>query len=130
MLHSPSTFSKYFSLVAKLQPKAVTTPIATDAGTPTKPEAGVILNPHNKSHRQLSEPNVVVGGVDIHPTSPHMAPEQKPTAENFLSNLQSKSIHVMPPHDAAVVVTIQAMTARRLAPRADPPLNPVGMDEY
>lgn len=71
-----------------------------DVRDPTNPEPGVIA------------------------TKPATAPEQKPTADHFLSSLQSHSIHVSPPTLAARFVTMHAWTARRFAPSADPPLNP------
>lgn len=58
-----STRMRNLSLVAKLQAMAVMAPIATAAGEPTKPAAGVI------------------------PTRPEMAPEQKPTADHLRSSL-------------------------------------------
>lgn len=38
--------------------------------------------------------------------------------------LLTQSIQVRPPTEAARLVTMHAWTARKLAPRADPPLNP------
>lgn len=61
MSRESSTLSVYLSLVAKLQAMAPIIPKMTDDQIGTKPEAGVIA------------------------TNPAMQPEQKPTAENFLS---------------------------------------------
>lgn len=57
-------------------------------------------------------------------TKPAMEPEQKPKALHFLSNLQSQSIQVNPPTEAAGLVTMHARAARRLVESAEPPLKP------
>lgn len=53
-----------------------------------------------------------------------MAPEHQPTIDHFLANLQSRIVQVAAPNIAVKLLFQQAMTARRLAPKADPPLKP------
>ena len=57
-------------------------------------------------------------------TSPEMAPEHHPTIDHFLANRQSSMTHEI---DAKAAVRLEfqhAMTARKLAPNAEPPLKP------
>src|SRR5665213_1670823 len=75
-------------------------PIASECGTDTYPAAGVIA------------------------TSPTTAPMQVPMAEGFLPRNISKNIQVKPAAADAVVLVARAVTARRLAPNAEPALNP------
>ena len=64
-------------------------------------------------------------------TSPATAPLQNPTIENLPESLvllddatYSSMVPIAPPAQAAKCVEIQADTARRFAPSAEPPLNP------
>ncbi len=57
-------------------------------------------------------------------TSPEMAPEHQPTIDHLRASLQSRKVQVMDAKTAVRLVFQQAMTARRLAPKAEPPLNP------
>ena len=57
-------------------------------------------------------------------TRPEMAPEHHPTIDHLRASLQSRMHQVAAPNIAAKLLFQQAITARRLAPKADPPLNP------
>ncbi len=87
--------------VAKLQHAPATMPIMTEAQKGMNPEAGVAA------------------------TKPAMVPEQKPTVEYFFSNLQSSRHQTIPPKAAASIEFQMAVIARRLAPKALPPLKPL-----
>ena len=55
---------------------------------------------------------------------PIMAPRQKPNTDGFLPRSTSKNIQDKPAAPAATLVVAKAETARLLAPKAEPPLNP------
>jgi len=57
-------------------------------------------------------------------TSPEMTPEHHPTMDHLRAKRQSSRTQVMAANMAVRLLFQQAMTARRLAPKADPPLNP------
>src|SRR5688500_4958735 len=75
-------------------------PMKSDAGTVTKPAAGVIA------------------------TKPTTAPIQKPSAETFLPLAASKRTQARPAAPAAVLVVAKADTANGEAVRAEPALKP------
>lgn len=111
-------------LVAKLQTTPPTKPKATAAGAPTNPEAGVMqTRPLRTENKARSATNFSLV-ESCYERLTEIAPEQNPTALHFFSSLQSRRSQVKPPTDALRFVTMQAETARRLAERADPPLNP------
>lgn len=87
-------------LVPKLQQMPVTTPSTMEAQGGMKPEAGVAA------------------------TRPEMTPEHQPTMDHFLARRKSSRHQVMAANMAVRHEFQQAMVARRLAPKADPPLNP------
>lgn len=86
--------------VPKLQQTPVTTPSTILAHGGMKPEAGVAA------------------------TSPEMVPEHQPTSDHFLARRKSRRVQVMAANMAVKQVFQQAIAARRLAPNAEPPLNP------
>src|SRR5215469_1011520 len=86
--------------VAKLQTAPVTIPRMTLPQGVIKPDAGVAA------------------------TRPEMAPEHHPTMDHLRASLQSRSTQDIEPNIAARLEFQQAMTARRLAPNAEPPLKP------
>ena len=86
--------------VAKLATTPVTTPSSTDAQSGINPDAGVAA------------------------TSPEMHPEHHPTIDHFLARRKSSSTHVAAATMAVKHEFQHAMTARRFAPNALPPLNP------
>ncbi|KAI7288143.1 ammonium transporter [Hortaea werneckii] len=57
-------------------------------------------------------------------TRPEMVPEHQPTIDHFLARRQSRIVQVMAANMAVKFEFQQAMTARRLAPNEEPPLNP------
>ncbi len=57
-------------------------------------------------------------------TNPTTAPIQKPRTDGFFPLSTSKNIQDSPAAAAAVLVVAKADTARVLAPKADPALNP------
>ena len=57
-------------------------------------------------------------------TNPTTAPIQNPNTEGFLLLRTSKNIHDKPAAAAAILVVAKAETAKALAPRAEPALNP------
>ena len=57
-------------------------------------------------------------------TRPEMVPEHQPTMDHLRARRQSRITQVMAANMAVMLVFQQAMTARRLAPKADPPLKP------
>jgi hypothetical protein len=87
-------------LVAKLETIPVVMPRTTLAHGVMKPEAGVAA------------------------TSPEMVPEHHPTMDHLRARRQSRRTHVMAANMAVKFEFQQAMTARRLAPKAEPPLKP------
>jgi hypothetical protein len=87
-------------LVEKLETIPVTIPRMTDAQGVMKPEAGVAA------------------------TRPEIQPEHHPTIDHLRASLKSRMHQVIAPNIAVRQEFQQAMTARRLAPNADPPLNP------
>jgi hypothetical protein len=87
-------------LVLKLQQTPATTPRMMLAQGVMKPDAGVAA------------------------TRPEMVPEHQPTMDHFLARRKSRRHQVMAANMAVRHEFQQAMTARRLAPKADPPLNP------
>ena len=87
-------------LVAKLQITPVRIPrIMADQGG-MKPDAGVAA------------------------TRPEIQPEHHPTILHFFASLKSRMHQVIDANMAAKQEFQQAITARRLAPKAEPPLNP------
>lgn len=58
-------------------------------------------------------------------TRPAMEPEQKPTMLHRRSMRKSSRHQTMPPKAAAIMVFQTAKIARRLAPKALPPLKPI-----
>jgi len=87
-------------LVAKLETTPVVIPRTTLAQSGMKPEAGVAA------------------------TSPEMTPEHQPTMDHLRARRQSRITQVIPANMAVRLLFQQAMTARRLAPKAEPPLKP------
>merc|ERR1719230_693461 len=87
-------------LVPKLQATPATTPRMMEAQGSMKPEAGVAA------------------------TRPEMVPEHQPTIDHFLARRQSRIVQVMAANMAVKFEFQQAITARRLAPNEEPPLNP------
>lgn len=87
-------------LVAKLATMPVVMPRATLAHGVMKPEAGVAA------------------------TSPEMQPEHQPTMDHLRARRQSRRTQVMAANMAVKLLFQQAMVARRLAPKAEPPLKP------
>lgn len=83
-----------------MQTKPVTIPRTIDPQGVMKPEAGVAA------------------------TRPEIAPEHQPTMDHFFANLKSRRTQVIEANMAHKFVFQQAITARRLAPKALPPLNP------
>lgn len=57
-------------------------------------------------------------------TRPEIVPEHQPTMDHFLASLKSSRHQVMAANMAVRHEFQQAMTARRLAPKAEPPLKP------
>lgn len=57
-------------------------------------------------------------------TSPEMVPEHQPTRDHFLARRKSSRHQVMAATMAVRHEFQQAMVARRLAPKAEPPLKP------
>jgi hypothetical protein len=57
-------------------------------------------------------------------TSPEITPEQRPTIDHFFASLKSSKVQVIPEKAAVRLEFQQAITARRFAPKAEPPLNP------
>lgn len=53
-----------------------------------------------------------------------MVPEHQPTSDHFLARRKSRRHQVMAANMAVKQVFQQAMAARRLAPKAEPPLKP------
>lgn len=90
----------YILLVAKLATIPVVIPRMTLAHGGKKPEAGVAA------------------------TSPEMTPEHHPTMDHLRARRQSRRTQVMAANMAVRLLFQHAMTARRLAPKAEPPLKP------
>lgn len=86
--------------VAKLQTAPARAPMITEAHGYTKPDEGVAA------------------------TRPAIVPEQKPTIVHRRSIRKSNKHQTAPPKAAAIIVFQMAMTARRFAPNALPPLKP------
>lgn len=57
-------------------------------------------------------------------TRPEMQPEHQPTMDHFRARRQSSKTQVAAANIAVKLEFQQATVARRLAPKADPPLNP------
>ena len=57
-------------------------------------------------------------------TRPEMAPEHQPTIDHFLASLQSRITQAVAANIAVKFEFQQAITALKLAPKDDPPLNP------
>lgn len=57
-------------------------------------------------------------------TSPEMTPEHQPTIDHFFARRKSSKHQVMAANMAVKQEFQQAMVARRLAPKAEPPLKP------
>ena len=57
-------------------------------------------------------------------TRPEMTPEHQPTMDHLRARRQSRRTQVMAANMAVRLLFQQAMTARRLAPKAEPPLKP------
>jgi hypothetical protein len=57
-------------------------------------------------------------------TNPEIVPEHQPTIDHFRARRQSSRTQVMAPNAAVKFVFQEAIVARRLAPKAEPPLNP------
>jgi hypothetical protein len=57
-------------------------------------------------------------------TSPEMQPEHQPTMLHLRASRQSITVHAIAANMAVRFEFQHAMTARRLAPKDDPPLNP------
>lgn len=93
-------FLKNILLVLKLQHTPATTPRMMLAQGSMNPEAGVAA------------------------TRPEMVPEHQPTMDHFLARRKSRRHQVMAANMAVRQEFQQAMTARRLAPKAEPPLKP------
>jgi hypothetical protein len=91
---------KNLLFVLKLQIIPVAMPRTTLAQGVMKPEAGVAA------------------------TRPEMAPEHHPTMDHLRARRQSRRTQVMAANMAVKLLFQQAMTARRLAPKAEPPLKP------
>src|SRR4051812_31908562 len=87
-------------LVPKLQTTPVTIPRTTLAHGGMKPDAGVAA------------------------TRPEMVPEHQPTMDHLRASLQSRITQDAAANTAVKLLFQQAMTARRLAPKAEPPLKP------
>lgn len=87
-------------LVAKLATIPVVMPRATLAHGVMKPEAGVAA------------------------TRPEMHPEHQPTMDHLRARRQSRMVQVMAANMAVMLLFQHAMVARKLAPKADPPLKP------
>ena len=87
-------------MVEKLHTMPVTIPRITLAHGGMKPDAGVAA------------------------TSPEMAPEHQPTIDHFLASLQSRRTQVIAANIEVRLEFQQAIVARKLAPKADPPLKP------
>jgi len=87
-------------LVAKLATIPVVIPRITLAHGGRYPEAGVAA------------------------TSPEMTPEHHPTIDHLRARRQSRITQVIAANIAVKLLFQQAITARRLAPKAEPPLNP------
>src|SRR6186713_3154228 len=83
-----------------LETTAPTKPTMMLWGIPTNPAAGVIA------------------------TRPTTAPIQNPSTEGFFPLITSKNIQVRPADAAAVVVVPNALTAKEVAPTAEPALKP------
>src|SRR4051794_32483736 len=77
-----------------------TAPMKILTGMDTKPAAGVIA------------------------TKPTTAPIQNPKADSFLPLATSNKIQERPAAEAATLVVAKALTAKALAPTAEPALNP------
>src|SRR6187431_3825000 len=86
--------------MATFETNAATKPIMILCGIPTKPAAGVMA------------------------TNPTTAPIQNPSTEGFFPLITSKNIQVRPAEAAAVVVVPNALTAKGVAPTAEPALKP------
>jgi len=78
----------------------VTTPRITLAQGVIKPDAGVAA------------------------TRPEMVPEHQPTMDHLRARRQSSRTQVMAPKAAVKLVFQEAMVARMLAPKEEPPLKP------
>jgi hypothetical protein len=87
-------------LVAKLATIPVVIPRTTLAQGVMKPEAGVAA------------------------TSPEMVPEHHPTIDHLRARRQSRRTQVIAANMAVKFEFQQAITARRLAPKEEPPLKP------
>lgn len=57
-------------------------------------------------------------------TSPAIVPEHHPTIDHFRASLKSSKTHAKAEKVATMFEFQQAMTARRFAPKAEPPLKP------
>lgn len=68
------------------------------------------------------------GGINpeagVAATSPEITPEHHPTMDHLRARRQSSKTQEIAANMAVRLLFQQAMTARRLAPKADPPLNP------
>src|ERR1051326_550896 len=57
-------------------------------------------------------------------TRPEMVPEHQPTMDHLRASLQSRTTHATAAKVAVKLEFQQAIVARRLAPKAEPPLKP------
>src|ERR1700716_3316952 len=85
---------------AQKQMLPATMPMTSPCHGSTKPEAGVMV------------------------PRPATAPEIMPSTDGLPRTYHSSAIQGSAPAQAAIWVAVIAMTARELAPSADPPLNP------
>ena len=74
--------------------------------------------------RTMEPQDVQKPDAGVAATRPEMAPEHQPTMDHFLASLQSRIVQVAAANIAVRLVFQHACTARKFAPKDDPPLKP------